>query len=63
MEQKKASDFHPEVLKLFDQFVHGGIDRRGFLNDAKKYAIGGVSAAMLLDASRLVPDMKGRKEV
>ena len=50
MDQKTASDFHPEVLKLFDQFVHGGIDRRGFLNDAKKYAIGGVTAAMLLDA-------------
>lgn len=50
MEQRKASDFHPEVLKLFDQFVHGGIDRRAFLNDAKKYAIGGVTAAMLLDA-------------
>lgn len=50
MKQKTASDFHPEVLKLFDQFVHGGIDRRGFLSNAKKYAIGGVSAAMLLDA-------------
>ena len=50
MEPKTASDFHPEVLKLFDQFVHGAIDRRGFLNDARKYAIGGVSAAMLLNA-------------
>ena len=28
----KASDFDPEVLKLFDQYVHGGIDRRGFLD-------------------------------
>ena len=27
-----AADFHPEVLKLFDQYVHGDIDRRGFLD-------------------------------
>lgn len=50
MQQKKADDFHPEVLRLFDKFVHGMIDRRGFLSGAAKYAIGGVSASMLLDA-------------
>ena len=27
----KASDFDPEVLGLFDQYVHGDLDRRGFL--------------------------------
>ena len=26
----RARDFDPEVLRLFDQYVHGGIDRRGF---------------------------------
>jgi hypothetical protein len=26
-----AADFHPEVLRLFDGYVHGRIDRRGFL--------------------------------
>jgi carboxymethylenebutenolidase len=50
MQLKKASDFNPEVLKLFDEYVHGFIDRRGFLSGASKYAVGGVSAAMLLDA-------------
>jgi len=49
MERKRASDFDPQVLKLFDQYVHGGIDRRGFLEKASKYAVGGVTAAMLLD--------------
>jgi carboxymethylenebutenolidase len=49
MERKKASDFDPEVLKLFDAYVHGGIDRRGFLEKASKYAVGGVTAAVLLD--------------
>ena len=46
----RASDFDPEVLRLFDQYVHGGIDRRGFLDRAAKFAVGGVSAAALLEA-------------
>ena len=50
MERKKASDFHPEVLSLFDQYVHGLIDRRGFLARAAKFAVGGMTAGMLLDA-------------
>ena len=50
MPPKTASDFDPEVMKLFDQYVHGVIDRRTFLNSATKYAVGGVSATMLLDA-------------
>ena len=45
-----AADFDPEVLVLFDAYVHGALDRRGFLDKAKKYAVGGMSAAMLLDA-------------
>ncbi len=49
MERKTANDFAPEVLKLFDQYVHGVIDRRGFLSSASKYAVGGVSASMLLE--------------
>ncbi len=47
---KKADDFAPEVMQLFDKYVHGFIDRRGFLQGAAKYAIGGVTATMLLDA-------------
>lgn len=50
MPKLKASDFDPEVLKLFDQYVHGGIDRRSFLSSAAKYAVGGMSATLLLDA-------------
>ena len=50
MQRKTASDFDPEVMKLFDQYVHGAIDRRAFLNRATNYAVGGMMAAMLLDA-------------
>jgi carboxymethylenebutenolidase len=49
MPRKTAQDFDQELLNLFDQYVHGGIDRRGFLERAAKFAAGGVTAAMLLD--------------
>ena len=50
MEMKKTSDFDQELLDLFDLYVHGDIDRRGFLDRAGKFAVGGVTAGMLLDA-------------
>jgi carboxymethylenebutenolidase len=37
-------------LILFDAFVHGDIDRRTFLDRASRFAVGGATAAMLLDA-------------
>jgi carboxymethylenebutenolidase len=49
MERKTANDFDQDLLILFDAYVHGSIDRRGFLDRAGKYAVGGVTAAMLLD--------------
>ena len=49
MERKTAHDFDQDLLILFDAYVHGFIDRRGFLDKAAKYAVGGVTAAMLLD--------------
>jgi carboxymethylenebutenolidase len=49
MERKTAHDFDQELLILFDAYVHGDIDRRGFLDKAARFAVGGVTAAMLLD--------------
>ncbi len=48
--RRTAADFHPEVMRLFDQYVHGGIDRRAFLDGAARFAVGGTTAAMLLEA-------------
>ena len=48
--RKKASDFDPEVLRLFDQYVHGLIDRRRFLSGAARFAVGASGAAGLLAA-------------
>jgi carboxymethylenebutenolidase len=49
MERKKASDFPAELMNLFDKYVHGAIDRRGFLDGAQKFAVGGVTASGLLE--------------
>jgi carboxymethylenebutenolidase len=50
MERRKASDFPPEVLKLFDGYVHGKLSRRDFLDRAAKYAVGGFPASAMLEA-------------
>jgi carboxymethylenebutenolidase len=50
MTRKTSKDFHPEVLRLFDKYVHGQITRRGFLDRAATFAVGGLTAAGLLDA-------------
>ena len=44
----------PQVWKLFDQFVHGDIDRRSFVDRAARYCTGGMTAVGLLAA--LSPD-------
>ncbi len=48
MTRKTAQDFDQELLILFDAYVHGGIDRRGFLERAQKFAVGGLTAAGIL---------------
>jgi len=50
MERRTAGEFDQELLNLFDLYVHGDIDRRGFLERAAKFAVGGMTAAGLLDA-------------
>ncbi len=50
MDRKTSADFDQELLILFDAYVHGAVDRRGFLDKAAKYAVGGVTATMLLEA-------------
>ena len=60
-ERLTAADFDPEVLSLFDKYVHGALDRRGFLDAAARFAVGGVTAAALLDALR--PDFAAAQQV
>jgi carboxymethylenebutenolidase len=50
MTRLTAADFDQELLILFDAYVHGDLDRRGFLDRAGKFAVGGMTAAGLLAA-------------
>jgi len=52
MERRTAAEFPQDLLNLFDKYVHGGIDRRGFLDGAARYATGGVTAAALFEMLR-----------
>src|SRR5215216_2738267 len=52
MERKKASDYPQELLDLFDLYVHGELDRRGFLERASKFATGTVTATALWESLR-----------
>ena len=45
MQRRTAADFPPEVLRLFDGYVHGNLTRREFLDRAARYATAGASAA------------------
>ncbi len=49
MERKTAGDFDQELLDLYDQYAHSGMGRRAFIEKASKFAVGGVTAAALLD--------------
>jgi carboxymethylenebutenolidase len=61
MTRLEASDFTPEILKLFDAYVHGLIDRRGFLEHAAKFVAVGVTPVALLDA--LTPKFEAAQKV
>ena len=54
MTRLTARDFHPELLELYDGYVHGRLSRRDFLDRAAAYAMAGVAATTVLAA--LSPD-------
>jgi carboxymethylenebutenolidase len=50
MTRLTASDFQPEVLQLFDRYVHGDLSRRGFIEQATRHAGSSAAAVGLLTA-------------
>src|SRR5258708_902683 len=50
MDHKPASAFDQELLNFYDDYAHGRITRRGFLEKAAKFAVAGVTATALLEA-------------
>jgi carboxymethylenebutenolidase len=61
MERKKASDYPQELLDIFHEYQHGEIDRRTFLDRIGKFAIGGVTAAAILES--LAPNYAWAQQV
>lgn len=54
MPRLTAKDFAPELLELYDGYVHGKLSRRDFLERAATYAVGSLTAVGILAA--LSPD-------
>lgn len=50
MNRLTAKDFSPELLELYDGYVHGRITRRQFLERAGQLALGGMTAVGVLAA-------------
>ena len=61
MERKQASEFDQELLNLYDDYAHGRIHRRGFLEGAARFAVGGLTAEALL--STLSPNYAWAQQV
>jgi carboxymethylenebutenolidase len=58
--EHRASDFDPEVLLVFDQYVHGDIDRRGFLERVGQLVGAGAALGVL---SALTPRFASAQQV
>ena len=76
MKEIRKEDIKQEVFDLYDYYVHGKIDRRGFMNRLSVYAVGGLTVSALMsymmpnyaqaqqvkpDDSRIKIDMQGYK--
>jgi carboxymethylenebutenolidase len=61
MDRPQASEFPQELLDLYDDYAHGRIERRDFLAKATKFAVGGITAEILL--SRLSPTYAWAQQV
>jgi carboxymethylenebutenolidase len=61
VERKRADDFEQPLWDLYDDYAHGRIDRRGFLENAAKFAVGGLTAETLL--AQLSPNYAWAQQV
>ena len=59
--RKRASDFHPRLLEMFDGYVHGTLSKRDFITRAGAFAAAGVTGAMIFD--QLKPDYALARQV
>lgn len=50
MERKTAEEYPQELLDLFHEYQHGDMDRRSFLNQAARFAVGGLTVAAIFES-------------
>src|SRR5438132_10497414 len=50
MEAKTALQLPQEVIHLYNVYIHGGMTRREFFDATKKFAVGGLTAAVIVEA-------------
>ncbi|MGH9574316.1 MAG: dienelactone hydrolase family protein [Candidatus Acidiferrales bacterium] len=50
-----------EAIELYNQFIHGEISRRAFMDGISRFAVGGLAAATIIDA--LMPDYAAGQQV
>ena len=48
--RKKASDYPQELLDLFHEYQHGDMSRRDFMERIQKFAVGGLTAAVIFES-------------
>ena len=63
MQRKRAEDFDPRILELYDGYVHGKLSKREFILKASQFTAAGSAAAILASlqpdyalASQVAPD-------
>ena len=61
MKEIRKEDINQEVFDLYDYYVHGKIDRRGFMNRLSVYAVGGLTVSALM--SYLMPNYAQAQQV
>ncbi len=52
MRRMTTGDFPPEVIRLFQGYIHGELTRRQFLDGAARFATAGFTAVAMLEALR-----------
>lgn len=60
MARLTAEDFPQELLELYDHYAHGMLSKRGFLAQAAKYTIGGLTALACFQCSARITRWRSR---
>src|SRR5438270_9999048 len=50
MDRKTANEYPQELLNLFHEYQHGDMDRRSFMNNIAKFAVGGLTGAAIFES-------------